>query len=73
MGPADHRHSGVISTKPGLTKFLKTTPGGLLPIDTARIKAEQRRDGKFLLRCADAPRSGPAPISAAHHTQPPTR
>jgi transposase len=48
------RLSGVISTKPGLKKFLKTTPGGLLRIDTARIKAEQRLDGKFLLRCADA-------------------
>ena len=46
--------SGVISTKDGLKKFLKTTPGGLLRIDTARIKAEQRLDGKFLLRCGDA-------------------
>jgi len=48
------RLSGVISAKPGLKKFLKTTPGGLLRIDTARIKAEQRLDGKFLLRCGDA-------------------
>jgi hypothetical protein len=48
------RLSGVISAKPGLKKFLKTTPGGQLRIDTARIKAEQRLDGKFLLRCADA-------------------
>jgi hypothetical protein len=48
------RLSGVISTKDGLKKFLKTTPGGLLRIDTARIKAEQRLDGKFLLRCGDA-------------------
>jgi hypothetical protein len=48
------RLSGVISTKPGLKKFLKTTPGGLLRIDRARIKAEQRLDGKFLLRCGDA-------------------
>ena len=48
------RLSGVISTKDGLKKFLKTTPGGLLRIDRARIKAEQRLDGKFLLRCGDA-------------------
>ncbi len=48
------RLSGVISTKPGLKKFLKTTASGLLRIDTARIKAEQRLDGKFLLRCGDA-------------------
>ena len=46
--------SGVIPAKDGLKKFLKTTPGGLLRIDTARIKAEQRLDGKFLLRCGDA-------------------
>src|SRR5260370_27234479 len=31
------RLSGVISTKPGLKKFLKTTPGGLLRTGTARI------------------------------------
>lgn len=48
------RLSGVIPAKDGLKKFLKTTPGGLLRIDTARIKAEQRLDGKFLLRCGDA-------------------
>ena len=48
------RLGGVISTKPGLKKFLKTTTSGLLRVDTARIKAEQRLDGKFLLRCADA-------------------
>jgi hypothetical protein len=48
------RLSGVISTKDGLKKFLKTTASGLLRIDRARIKAEQRLDGKFLLRCGDA-------------------
>jgi hypothetical protein len=48
------RLSGVISTKDGLKKFLKTTQSGLLRVDTARIKAEQRLDGKFLLRCGDA-------------------
>ena len=48
------RLAGVISTKDGLKKFLKTTASGLLRIDRARIKAEQRLDGKFLLRCGDA-------------------
>jgi len=48
------RPGGVISTKDGLKKFLKTTPGGPLRVDTARIKAGQRLDGKFLLRCGDA-------------------
>ncbi len=48
------RLAGVISAKDGLKKFLKTTASGLLRIDTARIKAEQRLDGKFLLRCGDA-------------------
>jgi transposase len=39
---------GVISTKPGLNRFLRVTPGGLLRIDAAKIKAEQRLDGKYL-------------------------
>jgi hypothetical protein len=44
---------GVISTKPGLKKFLRTTPGGLLRIDKKRIAAEANLDGKYLLRCSD--------------------
>ena len=44
---------GVISTKPGLNRFLRVTPKGLLRIDHAKIKAEQRLDGKYLLRCSD--------------------
>jgi Transposase DDE domain len=44
---------GVISTKPGLNRFLRVTPKGLLRIDAAKIKAEQRLDGKYLLRCSD--------------------
>jgi hypothetical protein len=44
---------GVISTKPGLHRYLRVTPGGLLRIDAAAIKAEQRLDGKYLLRCSD--------------------
>jgi hypothetical protein len=44
---------GVISTKPGLARFLRTTAGGLLRIDAAAIAAEERLDGKLLLRCSD--------------------
>ena len=44
---------GVISTKPGLNQYLRTTPGGLLRIDHARIKVEENLDGKYLLRTSD--------------------
>ena len=44
---------GVISTKPGLNRYLRVTPGGLLRIDAARIKAEENLDGKYLLRTSD--------------------
>ena len=44
---------GRLSTKPGLNRFLRVTPKGLLRIDKAAIKAEERLDGKFLLRCSD--------------------
>src|SRR5436190_3276926 len=44
---------GVLSTKPGLNRFLRTTPGGLLRIDRRAIKAEANLDGKYLLRSSD--------------------
>jgi hypothetical protein len=44
---------GVISTKPGLNRYLRTTPSGLLRIDQARIKVEENLDGKYLLRTSD--------------------
>jgi hypothetical protein len=44
---------GRISTQPGLNRFLRTTPGGLLRVDRAKVKAEANLDGKFLLRCSD--------------------
>nr|WP_199489230.1 hypothetical protein [Micromonospora craniellae] len=44
---------GVISTKPGLNRFLRVTPKGLLRLDQAKVKAEQRLDGKHLPRCSD--------------------
>jgi hypothetical protein len=44
---------GVISTKPGLNRYLRVTPGGLLRIDARRAKAEENLDGKYLLRTSD--------------------
>jgi Transposase DDE domain len=44
---------GVLSTTPGLNRFLRITPGGLLRIDQRAIKAEQGLDGKYLLRSSD--------------------
>ena len=40
----------VISTKPGLNRFLGVTPGGLLRIDAKAIAVEEKLDGKYLLR-----------------------
>jgi hypothetical protein len=44
---------GVISTRPGLNRYLRVTPGGLLRADAAKIKAEENLDGKYLLRTSD--------------------
>jgi hypothetical protein len=44
---------GVISTKPGLNRYLRVTPGGLLRIDKHAIKTETNLDGKYLLRSSD--------------------
>ena len=44
---------GQISTKPGLNRYLRVTPGGLLRIDQAAVKTETRLDGKYLLRSSD--------------------
>ncbi len=44
---------GVISTKPGLNRYLRVTPSGLLRTDAAKAKAEENLDGKYLLRTAD--------------------
>src|SRR5204862_7413229 len=53
--PKDKRAElrGVISTKPGLNRYLRVTPGGLLRIDAKKIKAEENLDGKYLLRTSD--------------------
>jgi hypothetical protein len=44
---------GQLSTQPGLHRFLRITPGGLLRVDQSKVKAETRLDGKYLLRCSD--------------------
>jgi Transposase DDE domain len=44
---------GVISTKPGLHRYLRVTPSGRLRIDQRAIKAEANLDGKYLLRSSD--------------------
>lgn len=44
---------GVISTKPGLNRFLRTTAGGLLWVDKTAIDREANLDGKYLLRTSD--------------------
>jgi hypothetical protein len=47
------RIEGSLGSKPGLKRFLRTTPGGLLRIDKQKIKTEANLDGKYLLRCSD--------------------
>ena len=39
--------------RPGLNRYLRVTPGGLLRIDASRAKAEENLDGKYLLRTSD--------------------
>jgi len=56
---------GRISTKPGLNRFLRVTPAGLLRVDHAAVKAEQRLDGKYLLRCSD-PKLSPEDIAVGY-------
>ena len=44
---------GTLKAKPGLRRYLRRTPTGLLRIDHAAIKREQHLDGKWLLRTSD--------------------
>ncbi|NCL75537.1 IS1634 family transposase ISDha15 [Rhodococcus sp. YH1] len=41
---------GVLSTKPGLHRYLRVTAGGLLRVDAKAVTAEAKLDGKYLLR-----------------------
>ena len=47
------RIEGTLSDKPGLKRFLRVTPGGLLRVDKQKIRTETNLDGKYLLRCSD--------------------
>jgi hypothetical protein len=42
-----------IATEPALNRYLRLTDSGLLRIDRAAVKTEQRLDGKYLLRSSD--------------------
>ena len=42
----------AISIKPGLHRYLRVTPGGLLRVNAATIKAESNLDGEYLLRAS---------------------
>ena len=44
---------GRISTMPGLNRYLRVTPTGLLRIDQTTITEETNLDGKYLLRTCD--------------------
>jgi transposase len=44
---------GSLKTKPGLRRYLRRSPTGLLRIDQAAIKRETHLDGKWLLRTSD--------------------
>jgi hypothetical protein len=61
------RIEGSLADKPGLRRFLRVTPGGLLRVDKQKIKTETNLDGKYLLRCSDPPsppRTSPSDISS---------
>jgi len=42
-----------VRAKPGLARFLRVTAKGLLRVDRAAVDAEEKLDGKFLLRTSD--------------------
>jgi hypothetical protein len=44
---------GSLKAKPGLRRYLRRTPTGLLRIDHTAIRREQHLDGKWLLRTSD--------------------
>ncbi len=44
---------GSLKTKPGLRRYLRRTPAGLLRIDAGAVKREAHLDGKWLLRTSD--------------------
>ena len=54
LTPAERgRLEGSLAARPGLKRFLRVTPAGLLRPGKAKISAEENLDGKYLLRCSD--------------------
>jgi len=56
---------GKISTMPGLNRYLRVTPAGLLRVDAAAVRRETKLDGKWLLRCSD-PSLSPEDIATGY-------
>jgi transposase len=50
---AHHRAECALRDHPTLGRYLRQAPSGRLAIDRAKIKAEQRLDGKYLLSTSD--------------------
>jgi hypothetical protein len=57
--------AGSLKGKPGLRRYLRRTPAGLLRIDKAAAKRETHLDGKWLLRTSDATLT-PEDLAAAY-------
>ena len=54
LSPAERaKLAARLAAKRGLKRFLRQTPGGLLRVDRAAVRAEAHVDGKFLLRSSD--------------------
>jgi hypothetical protein len=51
--PVRAKLAARLQAKRGLKRFLRQTPGGLLRLDRAAVRAEAHLDGKFLLRSSD--------------------
>jgi hypothetical protein len=49
---------GTLKTKPGLRRYLRRTPSGLLRVDRGAAKREAHPDGKWLLRTSDLTLTG---------------
>ncbi len=56
---------GALKAKPGLRRYLRRTPTGLLRVDAAAAKREAHLDGKWLLRTSDATLT-PEDLAAAY-------
>ena len=51
--PAEERAAVAARLPAGLRRFLRATPAGKLRVDRSAVAAEERLDGKFLLRTSD--------------------